>query len=656
MLRLGVWVCAALTLASAAASQAQHISLSIDDLEAPGFSAQAIKAGLRGSAKRELLLEIGALTVHGRTWRNARLRCPRLRLEASVIECTAGVIEAGESIPLSFTYFSRQKKLDVVLQPAPRELWRLNADFGKREFRVGIDNGKAERLASWLPPEMPRPGGGTIGGAVTFFTAGSLNAQIEVDGLAFSDASGLHAGDKIKAGIRIAAEQREGEWRWQASADWMAGEVFWQPLYLTGSGQRLVAEGITHAQRTQVRSGSLGLPAVGGAAFSGVWDHANGKLISGDIRSTPLNLGALYAQVLKPYLVQTALGDLRTAGEVTAAVQIEAGRLGAVDVQFQDVSLEDQSRRFALFGMAGRLPWRQNAVTRAELSVKGGEVLRLPFGPFRLPLGMAGTHFSVDKLEVPLLDGKLTVSDFAADQAANGWRWRFGGGLTPIALERFTQSLGLPTMHGSLSGVIPRMTYDKSTLSVEGALLFRVFDGTIVAKDLRLFDPFGKAPRMQADLDMRNLDLDLLTRTFSFGNITGRVDAQVSGLELANWQPVSFDASVASSPGDYPRKISQRAVQNISALGGAGAAAAIQRSFLGFFEQFGYQKLGLRCRLSNGVCEMSGAENAPQGYVIVKGGGIPAITVIGYNRYVSWQELTDRLKRIMQDNVRAIVE
>jgi hypothetical protein len=354
--------------------------------------------------------------------------------------------------------------------------------------------------------------------------------------------------------------------------------------------------------------------------------------------------------------VQAAIGDLRVDGEVTAALQIARGSLHAVDLRFQGVSLEDQGRRFALFGIDGHIPWQQDAATRAEITVKGGEVLRLPFSAFRLPLNMEGTRFAMDKLEIPFLDGKLTVSDFSAGPGADGWRWSFGGGLTPVALEQFTQSLGLPTMHGSLSGVIPRIKYERSTLSVDGALLFRVFDGTIVAKDVRLFDPFGKVPRMEADLDMRNLDLDLLTRTFSFGNITGRIDARVGGLELTNWQPVKFDARVESSAGDYPRKISQTAVQNISALGGAGAAAAIQRSFLGIFKQFGYQKLGLSCKLRNNVCEMGGAEDAPQGYIIVKGGGIPAITVIGYNRYVSWQELIDRLKRIMQDNVHAIVE
>jgi hypothetical protein len=206
-------------------------------------------------------------------------------------------------------------------------------------------------------------------------------------------------------------------------------------------------------------------------------------------------------------------------------------------------------------------------------------------------------------------------------------------------------------MHGTLSATIPTVRYAKSTLNVDGALLFKLFDGTITAQQLALEDPLGKVPRLTGDIEMRNLDLDLLTRTFSFGKITGRIDAEVKSLELVNWDPVRFDARVASSAGDYPRRISQAAVQNISALGGAGAAAAIQRSFLRFFETFGYSALGWSCRLELDVCHMGGVQNVPQGYVIVKGGGIPAITVLGYNRNVGWRELLARLKRVTEGNV-----
>jgi hypothetical protein len=77
---------------------------------------------------------------------------------------------------------------------------------------------------------------------------------------------------------------------------------------------------------------------------------------------------------------------------------------------------------------------------------------------------------------------------------------------------------------------------------------------------------------------------------------------------------------------------------------------------LHFFDTFGYSALGWNCKLENGVCRMGGIAEAPQGYVIVKGGGVPAINVLGYNRRVDWSELVQRLQRIMQNNVKAIVK
>jgi hypothetical protein len=153
-------------------------------------------------------------------------------------------------------------------------------------------------------------------------------------------------------------------------------------------------------------------------------------------------------------------------------------------------------------------------------------------------------------------------------------------------------------------------------------------------------------PRVLAELQMRYIDLEALTDTFKFGRVTGRLDGDVAGLELSRWVPAAFDARIRSSEGDYPRTISQRAVESITALGGPGAAAAIQRSFLGFFERFGYKRMGLSCRLREGVCEMDGLAEKGGGYMLVEGGGIPALSVVGYNRRIDWQELLDRLARV----------
>ena len=99
-----------------------------------------------------------------------------------------------------------------------------------------------------------------------------------------------------------------------------------------------------------------------------------------------------------------------------------------------------------------------------------------------------------------------------------------------------------------------------------------MFDGRVSASHLRVRDPLGDWPKLYADIAARNLDLDLITHTFEFGSITGRLDADVTGLETFGISPVAFDLSVRTPSNDRSRhRISQRAVQNLSNIGGGGA-------------------------------------------------------------------------------------
>jgi hypothetical protein len=657
MPRTGIRALAVLLLCGATPVPAQQIHLTLDDLEAPGFSAKALKARLQGTDSRELVLEIGTISIGDRNWKNVRLQCAKLIFEYPQIDCAAGTINVGEKIPLSFSYSGVKNTLDVVLRPAPRESWRLQARFGNPDamFKAIIDNGKLARLASWLPATLLQPAAGTFNGEITYSGSGRANAQLLIEDLAFSDASGLHAGEKIRAGIEIQAEQKSGQWHWQSRLEWTAGGVFWQPLFVNGAGQVLNASGLMNGQRLNIERGRLAFSGAGDFDFSAAFDRSAGRLAEASIRTSDLDIAAFYEKLLKPALQATVLGDLRWDGRADIVIGVKDGVVAAAEMVLKRVSVEDKGRRFALFGLEGSVPWQRDRLTRARLKLTGGELLRVPFGAVDLPLELRGMGLRASGLEIPVLDGRISVGEFATSGEGPEWRWRFSGNIAPISMERLTAALGVTVMRGTLSAAIPTVSYQQSTLKVGGALLFKVFDGEITANNLVLESPLGRVPRLTADIAMHNLDLDLLTRAYSFGNMSGRIDAQIAGLELVNWQPVQFDARIMSSAGDYPRKISQAAVQNISALGGAGAATAIQRSFLRFFEQFGYEKLGLSCKLRNNVCEMGGVEDAPQGYLIVKGGGIPAISVIGYNRQVDWRELVDRLKRITQDNVRTIV-
>lgn len=646
---------AAAVLAGAQAGAAPEIRLALDDLIAPGLRTRSLAARIEPGAPGRLVLEVGELAALGRTWRAVRVACPRFSLERNAVRCAEGTLEAGEKVPLSFSYSAGV--FEASLKPAAGETWRVlvRRESGAVALELAIENGAAARLGAFLARDAPRIASGALDGTVRLSAGASwkLGADLGIRGLGFSDARGLHAGEGIGARLALEAESAGESWRWRARARWEAGEVFWQPLYLRGGGHAVEAEGSLDGRTIEIREARIALAGVGEARAGGLWNRAAEAVQAGWMRSGRLDAARLYEELLRPFFFGTALGELRVAGAIEVAARVERGALESLDLALEELSFEDKARRFAVFGASGRIPWRRDRAARAELRVRGGELMRLAFGEIAPPLVLEGTAARVEEAALPFLDARLLVRGLTVRRQAEGWSWSLRARLEPVSMAAFTQALGLPLMHGTLSAEIPRVTYSRSTLAAEGALVFGVFGGTLRAENLRLIEPLGQVPRLRADLEARGLDLEPLTRTFSFGTITGRVDASVKGLELVRWRPVAFDARVESSPGEYPRRISRRAVDDIAALGGGGAV--LQGTFLRFFEQFGYRRLGISCRLRNGVCEMGGVRDAEHGYAIVEGGGIPALTVMGYNRQVDWNELVERLQRVVREDTRAIV-
>jgi hypothetical protein len=650
----------ACTFAPGAVS-AIELTLSLGTLEAPNFRATAVKTSI---GDKVFSLAAGEVVIVGRTFRNVNVTCGTFRFEPERVECRDGVLETGGSkMPVAFLWHPKTQALELTAVPQPKETWRLETKTlgATRRSQVDVANGSLANLAGWIPGGLPRTSAGTFEGrfVVDSSSEQSLWGQITVRGAAFSDAGGAHAGEKLDAVVRFFAQPSGAAWRWNAALEWTGGEVYWQPVYQRAIGQELRAEGLFDARRIAVHRASLKLPGIGDLEAAGLdWDRTAGRVLNASLKSGSLDAAAFYKQVLQPHLAGTAASDLKVAGALeVASLRMRDAEMEAVDIVVRDLTFEDQHGRFAVFGANGRVPWHHSEETRLDLRIKGGEALKIPFGAMKLPLAMRGMRFRLEQTEIPVLDGKLIVKGFASDPPGDeDWRWAFSGAVAPMSMERFTQAVGWPVMHGVIAAQIPRVSFSRSTLRVGGAFIFNVFDGTVEMRNISLADPFGKAPRLTADLDMKHLDLDLLTRTFSFGSMKGRVDAEVTGMELSNWRPVRFDVRVKSSPGDYPRKISQKAVENITALGGASAAAAAQRMFLRFFQQFDYETLGWSCRLEKGVCRMGGVENTANGYVIVKGSGVPALSVLGYNRDVNWEVLVERVKRVAEDNVRAVVQ
>ena len=637
------------------------MTFSAERIEGPGVVARDVRARLDPRGKGSLDLRFGSVEALGKTWRKPGLVCDPIQNSGTRIGCARGVLDVGEKIPIRFGYDTASGALDAEFLPDSDERWGVAGRLadGAWKGRVEVERGNLQRLAPLLPAAGPRPTGGRVSGGfdIGMSAAGKVSAEggFSFAGLSFSDASGLHAGEKLAGVVKLSAADAGDRLGYRIVFDWNEGELFWQPLYLKGT-QYLSAEGGIDANRITIDSGSARVNRVGEVAFSGAWDRRSGALLTSAGGGAGLDIAGLYQELAKPFLENTAAADLRAAGKADFGWRFEGGALRAWYLNLHEASFEDRNRRFGIFDLDAAIPWDRVNPTQARVTLAGAEWLRIPVGRVEVPIELEGFVARVPKLEVPLLDGGLHMTDFVARRPGDAWEWEFAGGIAPVSVEALTRALGMQVMHGTLSAVIPKVRYRASTIDIDGALLFRIFDGTVVAKALSLVDPLGRAPRLYADIDMRNLDLDLVTRAFAFGSITGRIDAEVSDLELANWRPVKFDARIESSPGSYRKRISQRAVENIAALGGSSATAAIQRTVLRFFEQFGYSRIGWSCKLRNGVCEMGGIQSTAGGYTIVEGGGVPAITVMGYNREVDWEELIARLARVTREGSTPIVK
>lgn len=362
-------------------------------------------------------------------------------------------------------------------------------------------------------------------------------------------------------------------------------------------------------------------------------------------------LPATFERYVQPFLLGSPLDNLQSSGSLSATARIEQGRATQLGLNLDAVSLRTRDDALALSSVDARLDWRhEGSVPTSWLRWHDGRLYNLALGPTELGFTLQGERLSAPgRQRIPLLDGALVLTDIEATGLGRGLPdFSFDAQLEPVSLALLTEALGWPTMGGSLAGVLPGASYRDRVLESPGELVVEVFGGHVNVDALRIEALLSPLPRLTADIVFRNLDLEQLTGTFAFGQITGRLDGEILGLRLLNWRPSAFAARMAT-PADYrgPRRISQRAVDNLTSIGG-GMGAGLSGGFMRFFDDFNYDRLGISCTLRNEICQMDGVAPVNGGYYIVRGRGLPRINVIGGARRVSWPVLLRQLASLDQ--------
>lgn len=681
---------ASIALAPAPAVAADALHAAVESIEGADWRVSGLEAALDLTAeplRGEVRIALIELPDAGLSFAGTRVVCGQIDLSLVQFACRDAAVtlelpQSGrQTFPGELVYSRRTGALRFALRNMPVAGGRLNLSGDATENTVevefggtGLQLGTLSALAATFAPAVePLDPSGSVDVEGSLRTHGGVVSRLILDG-DFSKASASNeAGTMVAASADAAIEvhaTREGNgWRFDMALTADAGEAYVEPVYanLSSTPLEISVQGEASAGFTELALAAVSLRQGTLVAATGSLDVRlpsgdDGEvLVSGTLQLENASVDALYSGLLQVLAAGTPFGDLETAGTVSGTVSLADSALAGVDLVLDDVIADDGQGRFSVHALDGEVHWpgpgdAPGDTPPTHVRWAAASAYSIPFAGGGLSLRLGGNDVELlEPLVVQTMGGavrvnRLAVTNFGEADASG----LLDAELEPIELGQLTAAFGWPAFSGTLSGRLPLLRYDGGILTLGGALTARAFDGDIRIADLRLEEPFGLVPRLSGDLHLRGLDLELVTNTFSFGLIQGRLSGDVTGLKLEGWRPVTMDLHLYTPPGDDSRRrISQRAIENLASVGGGGAAAALSSGFMKLFEVFAYDEIGIRCVLEDGICAMSGTGPAGRdelggGYYIVRGSGLPRIDVVGYRSRVSWSRLVRQLENILQ--------
>lgn len=593
-----------------------------------------------------------------------RLGCEALELAAMKSPIGKLALEGSAQLDTAQGSVAGEAKVKIaggtlVLKADSKDgAWKLEGDaegLGLVELRA--------LLAPWvsIPPEFSLKG--RAKGRIEARGRGTRangRAAIHLEDLHFSNEAGTLVAEGVHGSIAATLVSGEaGGYDLALAVNSAIGQALAGPVLLDFGANPLEAtasarwhEGVLEI--SDFRSDQPDLLRTHGVARVRIADGA-AFVESADIVLEELAFPAAYTSFMQIALATTKLGSLTMSGKASGRALIEENAVTSVSATLQGVEADDEGRQLFIRDLDGEVHWVRDEgaeVSPSWLGWSEAGAYGLSGGAARLDFVARSDGMQLTKpARLPIFDGAVLINELeVANLMGEHIGVRFDADIEPISMAPLCRAFGWPEFAGTVSGRIPGLELRESELRVAGDIEAQVFGGTMVASNLRMIDPLGAWPRFFADVRGRGLELELITRTFEVGHITGRLDADILGLELFNWIPVAFDARIGTPPGDRSRRrISAKAVSNLADIGGGGnqAAMGLQTGVLRFFDEYRYSRLGIRCRLKDDVCLMSGLEPAASGFYLLQGAGIPRLQIIGHQGRVDWPRLVAQVRSAM---------
>lgn len=616
----------------------------------------------RGATQGRLSLQAAKLEFPALSYSATQVawQCPLRREGADTWRCAGGVrVKGGAPSQLAVVFAAEGTQ--AVLATGKRRL-----AYSTRSSLPDRHDLRLEKIpVAWLSAFLKglwaegRWTGGELDGSVTVKTPEAAPFEVATDlrvsGLGLETPDGLLAAADLKGSLQVDYRDQAGRRSVDTHLVVTGGELLFDSLYVKFPSSpvdiRVDARQQGKAPWTLPRIAWKD-PGVLDANGSASFDAQSSLSDLGLALDFP-DLGLASERYLSGFLAPAGFSGLVLDGGLKADLQMRDGALSLLHARLRKVNAVDPKARFTLAGIDGDLQWTRAAgAVDSRVGWQGGALFGIGLGAADFRFSSSGGELRLARpVPIAALEGKVVLEDlrWQAPAGETGARFQFGLGMEALDLASLSQRLGWPAFTGTLAGRIPSARFQDDVLTIDGGVRMDLFGGNVQLDALSMERPFGVAPTLSGDVRIQDIDLEPMTKVFGFGAITGRLDGRIDGLRLVDWTPVAFDARLETDrEWKGKRRISQRAVNDISSVGGSGLAGGLQTQVLKLFDDFGYARIGLGCKLRDNVCTMEGIGSAGDGYIIVEGAGLPRIQVVGFRRRVDWPTLVSRLQAATQ--------
>jgi hypothetical protein len=592
--------------------------------------------------------------------RNLDWQCPLARKNKDGWVCDGKVRSNGSAaFPLALDYSSAGTEVDLNIA-GKRIAYENNISSPDRHAiqleKIPVDWMKAYLNELWKEGKWTT---GTLSGAIDIYSPKkaplSVNTDLQLRDVGLETPDGWLAAAGMHGRLRLNYAQRGATTSVRTHYTAGAGEFLAQGLYVLFPGtpvdinvlMQKTGNAAWRVPSIQWRDGNV-LNVSGSADLD-----AKSALSNLDLVIDLNDLSTARDRYLTGFLGPAGFSDLILSGGLKADVAIRNQQSQQLNVVLNKVNAVDGKSRFSFAGLNGDIRWTKDSeVKNSSFTWDNGAMYGIGLSAAKFDFQSAdGVLKLSNPAVVDALEGKLGVDHFRwqPPNGALGTRFDLGLSMNKLDMASLSQRLGWPSFSGSISGKIPNARYENNVLNLDGGFQMSVFDGQVEFSNLVMERPFGVAPTLSADVRLNDINMEPMTKAFDFGSITGSLDGDINKLRLLDWSPVAFEANFyTDKKWKGKRRISQRAVRDISSVAGSGLLAGLQNQVLKVFDDFGYEQIGISCKLKDNICAMDGVGSAGDGYIIVAGGGLPRIQVVGFRRRVDWPTLVSRLTAATQ--------